>query len=152
MHGFVVLDHLALSDGEEIQPGTSGTTPSTNNSEKTAEGSTPHQTTQAVSNQSKAASFTRANQSNTTKAVNTGRRYLGMRSKPGRKKKALEIPLVVSDLQKTSLYSINPFCIPIRYLNPKVKPPSPLKKAVSTSASAAPTSSASAAPTSSDAA
>lgn len=168
---FCFLDPLTFNDGQEIQPSTSGTmTPSTQNPQKTTEVSTPQQSMQAaVSNQNEAESVTPANQNEgvsvkpayqskaTAKVVNTGLRALGARSKRGRKRKTVEIPLVVTELQKTSLYSINPFSIPIRYLNPKVKPPTPAKKVVSTStdaAAAAQTSSdaAAAAPTSSDAA
>jgi len=167
---FCFLDPLAFNDGQEIQPSTSGAmTPSTQNPQKTTEVSTPQQSTQAaMSNQNEAESVTPANQNEgvsvkpayqskaTAKVVNTGLRALGARSKRGRKRKTVEIPLVVTELQKTSLYSINPFSIPIRYLNPKVKPPTPAKKVVSTStdAAAAQTSSdaAAAAPTSSDAA
>lgn len=138
-YGFRLLDPLALNDNQEIQPGTSGRkTPSTHNPQKTTEGSTPQQTTQAASNQNKTASVTPANQNKTTKAVSTGLQVLGARSKRGRKK-PVEIPLVITDLQKTSLYSINPFCIPIRYLNPKVKPVTPAKEPISTSTAAAPT-------------
>lgn len=41
----------------------------------------------------------------------------------GRKRKSVETsPIPLSNLQKTALYSINPFGIPVRYLNPKAKP------------------------------
>lgn len=44
-------------------------------------------------------------------------------SRRGRRRKSIETALIpLSNLQKTALYSINPFGIPVRYLNPKAKP------------------------------
>lgn len=41
----------------------------------------------------------------------------------GGRRKSVETSLIpLSSLQKTALYSINPFGIPVRYLNPKAKP------------------------------